>query len=126
MDKKTRHDLYRYSVGPGWWNILDRYVPQYRALDPDCNFYIKEKYGVLRIYATGKLKQLNAFERVADAAELESETICECCGAPGRLRADLAWMLTLCDRCLEVDSEQRWRIEAETEQRWMESAAENI
>ena len=126
MDKKTRHDLYRYSVGPGWWGILDKYVPRFHSLNPDCHLCIKEKYGVLRIYVTGKLESLNAFEKMADAAELESVTICECCGAPGQLRDDLPWMLTLCDRCLEVGSEQRRCIEAEAEQRWMENAPKDV
>ncbi len=125
MDKKTRHDLYRDSVGPGWWGILDKYVPQLRSLSPKCDLYIKEKYGVLRIYATGKLELLNVFEEAADAAELESVTVCECCGAPGRLRDELVWILTLCDRCLAADSKQQERIEAEAEQRWLKNAPED-
>ena len=126
MTKKDRYELYRFSVGPGWWGILDKYVPQFVASNPACNLYIKEKYGVLRIYVTGKVKFLNAFEQMAEEAELESETICERCGAPGRLRTNLPWIQTLCDRCLEADFEQRWRIETETQKRWLSSAPEDV
>jgi len=30
----------------------------------------------------------------------ESETICEKCGQPGKLREELEWISTLCDTCL--------------------------
>ena len=126
MNKKDRYELYRYSVGPGWWGILDRYVPQLMERNPECSLYIKEKYGLLRIYMTGKLIDREAFEKAADAAELESVTVCECCGSPGLLRENLVWMLTLCDHCLEANSEQKCRIEAEAEQRWLDTALEDI
>lgn len=126
MNKKDRYELYRYSVGPGWWDILDRYVPQLQALDPQFDFYIKEKYGVLRIYATSELVPCAICEKAGEDAELESATVCENCGAPGRLRTNLSWLQTLCDRCLAADPEQRRHIDTETEQRWLKQAAEEL
>lgn len=126
MNKEERYELYRFSVGPGWWGILDRYVPQLRALDPKCDLYIKEKYGMLRLYVTCETIDGKVREETRDAAELESVTVCECCGVPGRLREELVWIMTLCDRCLAADPKQRDRIEAEAEQRWLKSAPEDV
>ena len=41
---------------------------------------------------------LGAFRALVDAAEAESFTICETCGAPGKLRGG-RWMRTLCEPC---------------------------
>lgn len=98
--------LYAYSqVGMGWWPLLDKYIPAIQALDPDCEFEPKEKFGTLRLqafcgshgYAISKLEQ---------QAEEESAKICEYCGKPGRLRREnRVWMLTLCDECDLLDKE---------------------
>lgn len=126
MNKKDRHSLYRYSVGPGWWGILDKYVPPLVNKDPNCNLYIKEKYGVLRMYITSKLLNMDERERIEEAAECESEIVCEVCGAPGTLRSERAWMETLCDRCDVADRKLRDCIEAEAEQQWLNLALEEL
>ena len=85
-------------VGPGWADILARLIPDLLALGWDGSIHqVKEKYGTLRFYvgsASGAV-----FKRI-DQAELESETTCEQCGQPGRLRG-WDWVVTLCDKCDE-------------------------
>ena len=51
MEQQKKLKLYLETVLPGWWPILDKYMPQFRALDPNCEFFIKEKFGYLRIRA---------------------------------------------------------------------------
>lgn len=99
---------------------MDRYIPQILALDPEAELSVKEKYGTLRVDISGKKI---GFDRSCDfdiEMEKESFTVCECCGAPGEIRPDLSWILTLCDRCYRCSSTERHKIEEETEHRWLE------
>ncbi len=121
MDKQQRYDLYRISCGPGWWPILDKYVPKILEADPDIYMYIKEKYGLLRIETSSKKIPWEQTIALEEAAEIESSTVCECCGRPGQVR-DLPWILTLCDDCLKKDMKGREAVEEETEKRWLETA----
>ena len=59
---------------------------------------IKEKFGGLRVYIGYGSPQV--FGRI-EAAELESLRTCENCGEPGKLRKELDWLKTYCDRCAE-------------------------
>jgi TnpA family transposase len=56
---------------------------------------IKEKFGGLRYYADGDVDE--QMDGMIDFAEALSYTICEECGAPGKLRSG-GWMRTLCDK----------------------------
>jgi len=49
-----------------------------------------------RLYKT----ELEKMEKLIDKAEADSESICEWCGAPGKLRGRM-WVVTLCDNCYE-------------------------
>ena len=120
MNKKERYDLYEYSIGPGWWSILDKYIPQILALAPDAELYIKEKFGALRLNVESKTINWRAFQEIKHAAELESETVCEVCGAPGKLRENNGWYETLCDRCNSVDRDTKNKLIEETEKQWWE------
>jgi len=122
MNKETRYELYKNSVSPGWWPILDKYIPQILELDPDCDLIIKEKYGVLRIqFLSNKISMEKRIE-IINAAELESSTVCEYCGQPGKLRTDRCWHETLCDRCAGADHGIRDIAIKAAELRWLNSA----
>lgn len=122
MDKQARHKLYKASVGPGWWPILDRFVPQILEADPEARLYIKEKYGYLRIEMDSRkidLQQQIAWE---NEAELASSTVCEFCGRPGKHRPNRDWLQTLCDRCHRGNTATKRKAEAEAEKRWLDNA----
>ena len=90
------------SVGRGWRGLLDKYLHQIWALDPDCELIIKQKYGTLRIqpFKLSDGVSRNEFYAIAREAEKASETVCEVCGEPGSLRTtDGWWLTTLCDQC---------------------------
>ena len=120
MDKKARHTLYAGNVYPGWWDILDKYVLQILAIAPDAELYIKEKYGLLRLRARSKTVNWAALREIECEAEIASSTVCEVCGAPGRLRENNGWRETLCDRCNSVDEDAKRKIIKETEKHWLE------
>lgn len=108
------------AVGRGWHPLLMRLHERLLAVSPGYSVrQVKEKYGTLRIYldtglmrgsflASGLLpdprqaeelaKEDAAARRLVTAAEEESSTVCESCGAPGRARQG-AWIKTLCDTC---------------------------
>ena len=126
MDKMKRYELYKGSVHPGWWDILDRFVPKILEADPDTYLYIKEKFGVLRIEMSSSVIDLQQQIAWENEAEVASSTVCEWCGSPGKHRTDEMWHLTLCNRCNGVRGDNGLRdiIIEGTEQRWLEEAAE--
>lgn len=119
MNKQERHELYAYSVCPGWWGILDKYIPKILELAPDAELYIKEKYGLLRLDARSETVNWTAFREIEREAEIASSTVCECCGAPGKLRTNNGWRETLCERCNRADSDTKNKIIEETEKQWL-------
>lgn len=100
------------NVFPGWWGLLDKYLPQIWAIDPDCDVIVKEKYGLLRIrpYEVKKGLSWKAFRPIYIEAEEASATVCEICGEPGCVRTDQAWWQTLCDRCAAMEPDERYRV----------------
>ena len=120
MDKEARKEIYKGKVYPGWWSILDKYVPVLLAIDPDCNFYIKEKLGVLRLGVVGLLIDTEKAIEIETAAELASSKVCEFCGRPGVLRTNRPWIQTMCDRCAKANSKTLMKIIDETEQQWLQ------
>lgn len=87
------------SVRPGWWSILDIYIPQILAIDPDAQIEVKEKFGTLRIWVGSEtVDDCSVFDPFIQAAEEASKTVCEICGSPGRIRKK-RWVQTLCDEC---------------------------
>lgn len=119
MDKETRYALYKGAVGPGWWPILDKYIPQIQAIDPAAEIYIKEKLGTLRLAAFSKLKDQSKLTEIRIAAERESFTVCQCCGSPGKRRTDRKWIQTLCGKCNAVHKSKLNQISDATEQSWL-------
>jgi hypothetical protein len=106
---------YRSFAGPGWRTILERLHDRLVAIDPSYRLHqVKEKLGILRIYAEqeahAEAPQIREqIEAAIARAVRESATTCERCGRPGRLRGDTEWrrlrhyLLTLCDRCVPVE-----------------------
>lgn len=96
-------------VGPGWWPIIDKYLPQMFELAPEGDYYFKEKYGTLRMYVYGEGLDHEKLTELEIAADRESETVCEECGAPGKHRPDLDWQQTLCEACYQKAFERGWK-----------------
>ena len=84
-------------VGPGWSDLI-RYVYKERSfLDfPPDIITVKEKWGGLRIY-TGIYN--DKFDRIIMDVEKRSFSICEQCGASGKLRQEVpgSRYFTACD-----------------------------
>jgi hypothetical protein len=93
------------GTGIGWYNLIytltnciDRRLEHLNKDGGNRKVVIeqiKEKFGGLRYYADGDVDEQMA--GMIDFAESLSYTICEECGAPGKLRSG-GWMRTLCDK----------------------------
>jgi hypothetical protein len=59
---------------------------------------IKEKFGILRVYLNHETPYISG---VIAMAEYMSQSICEHCSLPGKLRQG-GWLRTLCDACDEA------------------------
>ena len=124
MEQQKKLKLYSEIVLPGWWPILDKYIPQFRALDPNCEFFIKEKFGYLRIRALSQTLPASAFLELSQQAERESSSVCEYCGQPGKIRPKMSWRKTLCDRCYRLNRAGKNKAAREAERRWIERQEE--
>jgi Fe2+ or Zn2+ uptake regulation protein len=87
-------------VGDGWQQILHELDEELRTVAPEYDaLQVKEKFGLLRVYIhTGNSAAFDAAQKIVSKYESLSATVCESCGADGRLR-DGGWVLTLCDTC---------------------------
>jgi len=91
------------SVGLGWMPILEELAKELVSLGWNRRLdQVKEKFGGLRFYIGGdsgaSIDKINKIEARIVAAENESYTICEDCGAPGEPRKS-SWIRTLCAAC---------------------------
>jgi hypothetical protein len=92
--------MFGFECGDGWfqliWDLCEKIEkegisPHFRAMQ------VKEKFGSLRFYVNiASDEVLNAI----DEAEKKSETICELCGEPGRIRNG-SWLKCRCEKCNE-------------------------
>lgn len=57
---------------------------------------VKEKFGSLRFYADAVF--YGPINDLISKAEKDSESICEICGAPGKIKSG-GWLKALCDSC---------------------------
>lgn len=92
------------SIGDGWKDIMktlcvmmteNRHVVEDNdgvELEPSFT-QIKEKFGMLRIYAMNVSVEQDAY---ISFAEEHSRHVCEECGCPGTIRPG-GWIRTLCD-----------------------------
>ena len=85
-----------FECSEGWFDLLWNMCVELRKLGFDTGFaQIKEKFGTLRAYANGVTDEQ---WKVIEKAEIDSETICEVCGAVGKLRGK-GWVYLRCDKC---------------------------
>lgn len=82
----------------GWYPMLYemfRLINQTRKRDstPFSIRQIKEKFGTLRIYASGSEEH----EQIISMAEHASSSICAFCSNPGKIDTTSCWHLTRCD-----------------------------
>ena len=93
------------GTGIGWYNLIytltnciDRRLEHLNKDGGNRKVIIsqiKEKFGGLRYYADGDIDE--QMDGMIDFAESLSYTICEECGASGKLRSG-GWLRTLCDK----------------------------
>lgn len=93
-DPRRNLMCFGFECGDGWFNIIDDLSAKLEPLGVVA-VQVKEKFGTLRFYVGGATDEV--FDMI-DAAEKLSETTCEKCGNPGRLRTE-GWMYTNCDWC---------------------------
>ncbi len=115
VDRNGDTDVIGIFIDDGWYDLLNELCGRIAALyrdfgaEPDIIAEeVKEKYGGMRFeyyFDTGRpTEQTNSVHKaindLVSQYENLSETVCEKCGKPGRLREELPWILTLCDECL--------------------------
>jgi hypothetical protein len=90
------------ECGEGWRDLLDRACVRIEAALAGGGTFtaqqIKEKYGTLRFYWSGRLPGAAEakVEEAIDLAEARSACTCEICGAEGRLYSRGGWLATAC------------------------------
>jgi hypothetical protein len=81
------------DLPPGWTDIVDRLFVDLVAMGWDRHLdQVKEKFGELRVYASGP-KEI--WDRIDEATE-ESRRTCEECGKPGK-HSTKGWHTTRCE-----------------------------
>jgi hypothetical protein len=93
--------LAKASVGSGWASLIDEVFDKLEELgNPTIIVQVKEKYAGLRIYTgtydTNRETTVSKFDRFLGELESKSFTICETCGAPGKVRGR-GWYYTSCE-----------------------------
>jgi ribosomal protein L37AE/L43A len=87
----------------GWYDLIDKlcsdiyaYCEKTGEEIPEAT-QVKEKYAGLRFYTHGTRKEIHDLIR---KAEEESESICEECGKPSKIRKTKSgWYYNRCDEC---------------------------
>lgn len=88
------------SVGPGWWPIIDEYLPQMFELAQEAIIQTREQYGTLHIRVFTKDSAFrDKISLIEKEVECVSARVCQKCGGPRKLRWDRGWSSTLCDSC---------------------------
>jgi hypothetical protein len=90
-----------FECSPYWYPVLEKGFKRISKIVKDKNYddfrivQVKEKFGTLRIYTQPYIEEV---ENIIREMENECLTICENCGAPGKLRTN-GWFSVLCDDC---------------------------
>jgi formylmethanofuran dehydrogenase subunit E len=104
-----------FACGDGWYSILDELSAKLEAEIvrlrdagmpgdhlPRAS-QVKQKFGRLELYIRWGKETLydghEVFRTSINEAREKSLKTCEKCGAPGRLRDERVYVLTLCDEC---------------------------
>jgi len=106
---KTNLMKFGFECGHGWDGILeDLFDGIQKIVDdkPELKDFeltqVKEKFGMLRVYCSFNIREIDA---LIDKAEKRSAETCEDCGKPGTFRVMNHWYYTRCDRCSKKISE---------------------
>lgn len=104
----TCYSLFGLEINAGWYPLVEDLIAKIEGhlaekqalglLDPDYPFsvfQIKEKYGTLRFYVSAADDTIFQWIREAEA---KSASVCEFCGADGKLCGS-SWLHTLCEPC---------------------------
>lgn len=98
-------EIYEFEHHDGWYKLIDdlfekleAYLIDYPNLDKIKFVQIKEKFGILRLYAYGGD---DISDKMIRETEEKSRTICEMCGSSfGRIRTTNGLWACRCDFCL--------------------------
>lgn len=99
-----------YGIGPGWSDIVYDLHKKLLEENPDYRIHqVKEKFAGLRYYVSGVTKKGHEYIMEAEAL---SESTCEECGRPGKLRTHNYWIRTLCgvDSVVDQINKHLWNI----------------
>jgi hypothetical protein len=88
-----------FECGDGWYDLIREMAERIYKLigdkPPPKIEQVKEKFGELRIYASGTNKRMKAW---IDKACHKSQEICEVCGSKGEIDYDKRWLECRCPR----------------------------
>lgn len=105
------------ECGDGWYDIIYNLCTEIEGLYESENepmnievVQIKEKFGTLRFYYhPGDYNTPDFGDKLYNIIhrwEERSESVCEKCGKPGKLRNNLPWIRTLCDDCYKEQQQE--------------------
>lgn len=95
----VKHPYCGFSVGAGWFPIVERALDGLAAHGEVRLAQVKEKFGGLRIYIDSP-EWSDEVAKIVDDAEAEAWKTCEDCGATeGVETKGPGWIRTLCPRC---------------------------
>jgi hypothetical protein len=110
--------MFGLEIGTGWLGIIEEAAAKLEPLiaqwikdNPDeiedwgfpTSSQVKEKFSTLRWYFSGGTDEIY---QILGEAERKSQTTCEECGQPGKLRGN-SWVYTACDKCEEKHERKR-------------------
>lgn len=102
---KSNYELFGREHREGWNELVDNLIQELNKINQDWEIsQIKEKFGGLRFYAHNTNEKQNELIR---RAEEVSYHVCEVCGEQGKLRDDLGWIQTLCDKHYSIENLKR-------------------
>ena len=88
-----------FDCEDGWFDLIYDLSQKLEIVNPECEAsQVKEKFGGLRFYTDSCNEEGHKLIREYQA---KSYTICEVCGKPGKLREDIGWIRTLCEKHYE-------------------------
>lgn len=110
-NRKEIEDSLRYDIGLGWIPTVADLIEEIEKIHTDWSLdQVKEKFGGLRFYySTGSTfpeDSLSKVELLVSAAENKCDTLCEVCGAPGKVRSSMLWLKCLCLGCMERSNDR--------------------
>lgn len=101
LDSTKTNMCWGILTGEGWIDLIDRMCQELMEKHPWVEFtQIKEKFGQLRVYIAPSqvtLPEYDAARKLIGRYEAESDSICEQCGAPGKLNRERGWIRVECE-----------------------------